>query len=146
MKTNRRCIVATHLRHRMVLYHSYWFLLRDLVRPVRCCFQCVFCCSFLAWNIFTDRFRFPKLTKQLVTKILFQIWKKQEISEKIINVVSVIDLMGERRLYLPTSNSFFSLMHMLSHVHFTRWTPGGTQGTFIRRTALSTSMLSSTTT
>lgn len=54
--------------------------------------------------------------------------------------------MGERRLYLPTSNSFFSVIHVLSHVHFTRWTPGGTQGTFIRRTALSTSMLSSTTT
>lgn len=86
-KTKRRCIVLTHLRHRVLLYHILWFLLRDLVRLVRCSFQCVFCCSFLTWNIFTGRFRFPKWTKQLVSKILFQIWKKQEIPEKIINVV-----------------------------------------------------------
>lgn len=54
--------------------------------------------------------------------------------------------MGERRLYLPTSNNFFSLIHRLSHVHFTRWTPEGILCTFSNRRALSTSMLSSTTT
>lgn len=37
-------------------------------------------------------------------------------------------------------------MHRLSHVHFTRWTPEGTQSTFRRRRALAKSMLSSTTT
>lgn len=52
--------------------------------------------------------------------------------------------MGERRLYLPASKSFFSLIQRLSHVHFTRWTAEGTLCTFSKRRALSRSMLSST--
>lgn len=60
--------------------------------------------------------------------------------------LQVTDLVGERRVYPSTSNSFFSLIHRLSQVHFTRWTPAGTFCTFSKRRALSTSMLSSTTT
>lgn len=60
--------------------------------------------------------------------------------------VMIINLLGKRRLPPSTSRSFLSLMHMLSQVHFTRWTPEGRQSTFSKRRALSPSMLSSTTT
>lgn len=59
---------------------------------------------------------------------------------------SLINLLGERRVYPSTSSSFFSLIHKLSQVHFTSWTPEGIQSTFSKRRALSLSMLSSTTT
>lgn len=67
------------------LYHICSFLLHDLVTLVRCCFCSIFCCRYLTLNIFTPHFRFPKWTKQLVTKILFHIWKKHKISDKLIN-------------------------------------------------------------
>lgn len=73
-------------------------------------------------------------------------WAVSHLTQQSTSGYKSIHLLGSRRECSATSNSLFWLMHRLSHVHFTRWTPEGTQSTFRRRRTLAKSMLSSTTT